>query len=298
MSRIDYSKWDNLEVSDSDNESPAAPRVTRLDRPSRITTQSDGSLLIQRPEESTQASEESSVPAASTTTTISTIHEKSPNDNNNSKTTITRTNEPPASWTERGGHTTIVVTDQNTKHDVYWSQDRYSVTIRIELPHDDKSNTTMIKNVYVKGVLPYADRYCATGSSVARLVVERKRQEEDSDDVAAVVWWQDDLPHKVHRVQDDDDDDMVDWSIERQQLSQQQRPFLTMVLYKAVPCEGVTLWWKRPFKQCPDEIDLSWRSPSTVGGSSSSSSAFQQAWEEAHTQFQANVQQTKQQREV
>ena len=252
MSRIDYSKWDNLEVSDSDEEESNTPRVTKLDRPSRITTLSDGSVLIQETHQSAPAT--------------SRVDEKT------SPTTAATTNKIPSAWTDKGGTTTIFTDNNNDTNDVYWSQDRYTVTIPIAIYN------AAIRSVHVKGMLPYADGHCATGSTPACLVVQRQ-------DENGTVWWQDDLPHFVHGSQNEEDE--VDWSVER--LSDKKR-FLTIVLYKAVPCEGLTLWWKRPFMQCP-EIDLSaWR---PTGGSSQ---AFQHAWEEAHKQFQANVQ-TKQPRD-
>lgn len=51
---------------------------------------------------------------------------------------------------------------------------------------------------------------------------------------------------------------------------------MTITLYKAVPMEGITIWWKRPLVAM-EEISLDWRDQA--------SGALQDVWKEAHEQF-------------
>jgi hypothetical protein len=226
MSRIDYSKWDNLQDSDDEEQQSPEPRVTRLDQPSRIvTTRGEEGFSVQ------------------------------PNDPPRSRPTRTAaTNKIPTAWTEKGGRVELEDTDGVV---LYWTQDRYSVTLRVPAPEGPLE-------VQVTGMLNYVDRNCATAASSPKLIVRCGKE---------AIWWQGDLPHPVHLTQDSDDD--VDWSVER--INQQR--YLIIILYKAVPMEGVFLWWKRPLLQCPE---TSWKNEGN-------SNSLQQAWNEAHTHFQENI---------
>lgn len=238
MSRIDYSKWDHFQDSDDEEEQDTdAPHVTRLDQPSRITT-------TQGQEGFTVLSEEKKKQAAAAASAVKA----------NSSTDL------PEAWTEKGG---VAELPEATIH---WTQDRYSVTMRVVAPEH------ISFCVKVEGILPYVDRNCAaTTASSPRLVVSRKDKKSASEQT---VWFQGDLPHAVHLAQDEEED--VDWTVERINGV----PCLTLTLYKATPMVGVFVWWKRPLVQCPE---IEWRSETDAN------SSFQQAWEEAHEQFKTNV---------
>jgi hypothetical protein len=235
MSRIDYSKWNHLEDSDDDSNDdspPEIPRVTKLEQPSRITTQADGTLLVQPSTES---------PATN-------------------KRPVTKEDEIPLEWTEKGDH---VILENNLQ--LWWSQDRYAVTLRIRLASEMK-----ISSVQVEPILPYQDRHCATGTQTSVLSIYTPD---------GTVWWEAQLPHPVHLAEDDDNNNnnnnTVDWTI----LTRAHEKYLTIVLYKATPMAGMFIWWKRPFLQCPElEID-----------SNDNSRTFQQAWAEAHQQFTETI---------
>ena len=241
MSGIDYSKWDHFgDSSDDEEQETTAPRVTRLDKPSRISTTQgqDGFTVV--PNESKPIA----VPSQTTSSSSS-------------------SSDIPGEWTVKGGVSEI------TETTIYWTQERYSITMRLVAP--EYSSFT----VKVHGILSFVDRSsaAATASSSPRLVVWRKDKKSPAKQK---VWFEGGLPHAVHYAQDDDKD--IDWSVERFH----ERPYLVFTLYKAVPMEGVFIWWKRPLTQCPE---IEWRSESD----SSSNAAFQEAWAEAHKQFKAMV---------
>ncbi|GAX11383.1 hypothetical protein FisN_22Lh056 [Fistulifera solaris] len=255
MSRIDYSKWDHLEDSDddynnnddndNDNASTAEnhrPRVTKLEQPSRITTQADGTLLVE--------------PSSPTTTN------KQPVIMNHYQP-VTTEDEIPSEWIIKGDHVIL----ENNIIELWWSQDRYSVTIRIRLASEMK-----IKSVQIEPILSYQDRHCATGTQTPVLKIHT------SD---GSVWFEGSLSHPVH-LAENDDDDTVDWTI----VTHQHQKYLTMILYKATPMAGMFVWWKRPLLQCPER---SLETDDDNDSNNDSRRAFQQAWTEAHQQFVAET---------
>ena len=151
---------------------------------------------------------------------------------------------------------------------MYWSQDRYSVTLRLELGEGEK-----VKSVVVEGILPYADRWSAVGSTKAKLVC--KSGEE--------VLLEGELPHAVHLAEEDL---AVDWSVEDEQMYR----FLVVTLHKAVPMQGLTVWWRRPLMSFP-EADLTViRGDDKSKQQGAASKEFLDAWEEAHKIFREGKQ--------
>lgn len=261
MSRIDYSKWDHIGDSSDDEEQKqedATPRVTRLDQPSRIVTHhgQEGFDVLQPPTKETTAS-------------ISRGKKESSNTTTDTSTTAV----PVSSWTEKGGVAELKLqqAEESSPIIMYWTQDRYTVTLRVPVPHDRP-----VLNVQVKGILSYEDRNCAASTlSPPQLTVRSKAKKSVTD---FNLWFQGDLPHAVHLAQEEEE---IDWSIERLRGDDDDNNrYLTIILSKAVPMEGVFVWWKRPLLQCPE---TEWRNETDA------SSSFQQAWKEAHEQFQANI---------
>jgi hypothetical protein len=165
-------------------------------------------------------------------------------------------NEIPSKWTEEGDH---VILENNIE--LWWSQDRYSVTIRMRL-----ASETKIQSVQVEPILSFQDRHCATGTQTSILKILT------SD---GTVWFEDSLPDPVHLAEDDD---TVDWTI----VTFQEGKYLTLTLYKATPMANMFVWWKCPFLQCPERsID-----------NNDKSRAFQQAWADAHQQFAKTIRPT------
>ena len=247
MSRIDYSKWDHLEDSDDDASEDQlgdnVPRVTKLEQPSRITTQADGSLLVQPQTNSSHTESKTNEPTAKSSAAMNT------------------TASIPSEWTDKGDYVIL-----SKDRELFWSQDRYSVTLRIALPFEMKMK---IKTVQVEGTLPYSERNMATGSQLPRLCVH-------GDGDSSTVWFhQCELPHPVHLAEDENE---IDWTV----VSHNHVRYLTIVLYKATPMPGMFLWWKRPLTNCPE------RPLENDEEISQSSLAFQRAWNDAQQQFTEN----------
>jgi hypothetical protein len=250
---IDYSKWDNIEDSDSDNDdNQAMPQVTRLDAPSKVTFGGGSDTIIAEP----NAASAATAPASSTApTSTSTTETKRKSQSTNPTGAAVANNDKSSSWTEQGG----LLQTKDDNRELHWSQDRYSLTIRLQLLEGEK-----IMSVQVENMLRYTERFTATGTTKPKLTIY------GTDSKSILVG---ELPHPVHACEDDDGD--IDWTIE----STGNKRFVTVTLYKAVPMQGLFIWWKHPLQEYP-EIDIE-------RSSNEGSQEFLKAWEEAHEMFKA-----------
>jgi hypothetical protein len=328
MSRIDYSKWDNLdEYSDDDNDddndgdigngddgrsssSSMTPRVTRLDGPRKVTFGGSSSSsttttpLINIEPTSSSLSSSCSNSSDDKVSTATTKLSLTPNNDENIVS---------SSWTERGGlvesESTAIIDGSPQERKLYWSQDRYSVTLRLELllhghnnnNGEEEEKQEKIQSVYVNGILPFSDRFCATGSTRPVLQCQCITANANNNKVIGVnnsnidpnnlvLLLEGELPHPVYIAEDDDD---VDWSVVQDNSS---RRFLMIILYKAVPMQGLFVWWRRPMMEFP-ELDLQQvkDDPTTPAAASYSAAGsttapaasqdFLKSWEEAHKIF-------------
>ena len=281
---IDYSKWDHLDdCSDSDEEGAAdtrsTPRVTRLEAPSRVTfggmpNEVESVATIDPPLLSTLPPSSNSSGAMAQDGHGPMMAPK-PSTASDNEGKCSETGH--SAWTKKGGS---VVTSDN-RH-LYWSQDRYSVQIRLELRLGPPKES--VERVVVDGILPYADRYCATGSQKPRLIITGRLGGDlssQSSEKSTATLLEGELPYPVHWSQDDEQAEAksLDWIVERHPSDKEQR-FALITLYKAVPMQGLFVWWKRPLLQF-DEVTLE------DGNSerSAASNEFIQAWDEAHRIF-------------
>ncbi|KAL3771384.1 hypothetical protein ACHAWU_004657 [Discostella pseudostelligera] len=212
--------------------------------------------------------------------------------------------------TRNGGmhHHTIVIPDHdhddintNSNNDVkntrkgreinipiYWSQDRYAVTVRIGI------NPTIFspRNIRIqcKGALPYADRHSGVGSgslgsgcddgshgSIEIVCIDDGRSgggngiggPKGKANASSIVLLSEKLYHPIHLNEGEDE---LDFEIEDDNNFQfecddyehgdgdNQKPtsitkFVTVHLPKAVPMIGMTYWWDRLFVDYPT-IDM------------------------------------------
>ncbi|VEU34540.1 unnamed protein product [Pseudo-nitzschia multistriata] len=261
----DYSKWDRLEVSSSDGDSgseddahPAAPRVTRLEAPSRITFGGGSPTIAASPPAPGPRASPAAAPLAPR-------EAPAPEGTGAAGAPPGGNASAPSAWTERGG---LVFVDAaahgHRARNLYWSQDRYSVVLRLELEGAEK-----VGSVTVGGILPYRDRCAAAGT--ARPVLSAGSRD-------GTVLLEGELPHPVHL---DEDEEVVDWSVEAAPSEATGR-YLCVALRKAVPMQGLSVWWRRPLTEFP-EADLG-----AIRGaelSKGGSDEFLRAWEEAHKVF-------------
>ncbi|GKY95781.1 hypothetical protein MPSEU_000538800 [Mayamaea pseudoterrestris] len=268
-SGVDYSKWDKLDYGSSDDEGSGSdqgqaesdvrgqqPRVTRFDQPSTITRNVDGELIVETQHDAGEMvalTESLKYPKESTGTgrADSAFADENPTDSALASSLSNDTATIPKTWTEKGSFEIVQGCE------VYWSQDRYSVMIRIALPEEGKWTCV------VSSLLAYADRFVAVGSGPKSLL------EVWRADLTNSVLMRSEIAYPVHATEDDEG---VDWSIERIGVQR----FLSVTLNKATPMAGMTLWWKRPLSEMK-EISMDWREPS--------STSFQKVWNEAHAQF-------------
>lgn len=256
---IDYSKWDHIGDSSSDDDEPVGqqPRVTRLDAPSRITTTPDGTLHVVQPVE--ESSTNNNRVTAETTITNDDDDESSKQHQQSIASSSTEV-VVPASWTTNGGHHVEAMK-------LYWCQDRQAVSLRIQLPPAVKTKKLTVD--WSGGeIYSYANRHAAVGSSPPSFTVRCNDQD---------VLFQGDLPHPIHLHEGEDE---LDWQIENDASSGNK--YLLLVLPKASPMTGLSIQWKRPLKQVPEQSQ-------TDADVSKKQSQFQQAWDEAHTKFREKV---------
>lgn len=278
---IDYSKWDNLEEysnssDEEDSDNGRRPQVTRLDGPSRVTFGGNSGKLgvdsnVVTIEPTTQPS----------TTTITDSSKNVGKDDSKVVATSlssSTSNFPPDKWTQKGG---MVTTSKNNRQ-LFWSQDRCSVQLRLELLPTEK-----VSSVQVDGIFSYADRHCAVGDVTSdqstskchlRILGKPNVPTSTEPNEPYPVILEGDLPHPVHLAQDDDE---IDWTIDQGTVG---RRFVLVTLLKAVPMIGLFLWWKRPLLDFPEIVieDNAQRS--------AASKEFLQAWEQAHQQFREKKQ--------
>jgi hypothetical protein len=83
----------------------------------------------------------------------------------------------------------------------------------------------------------------------------------------------------------------VDWNVEAGKETNEK--YLRVTWQKAVPMQGMTIWWKRPLLDV-HEVDVIPGRSSTTQQEQGSSSSFQDTWNQAHEQFKAKLVQQKQ----
>ena len=276
---IDYSKWDHLDddsESDQDDANVTGPRVTRLDAATRVTfggQQESGWSTAQDPARVKDSRD--------STAKVQGLVGMSTYDAPSKLSPDTRSMNQ---WTAKGGS---FVTTSDRNRNLYWSQDRYSVYIRVEL-HPGEA----IERVHVDGILPYLDRHCATGSHKHHLSITGSRTSPpDLPSATNQVFniLQGDLPHPVHWSQEDDSEaQTLDWEIQRHPLDFKRR-FVSITLHKATPMVGLFVWWKCPLVQFdpPMAGEQNYQDKEIPGNSN----AFLDAWEEAHQIFRESQRQ-------
>ena len=240
-SGIDYSKWDHLDDSTSSSEEELIyPRVTRLEAPSQVSTK-DGTITVQQTSTRTTG-----VVSPSTTETFTKKTQKS-------------LEEYIQEWTIHGG----------TCSDLYWSQDRETVVLRMNIsPHVKGSNI----NVMLEGaIVPYRNRHCASTTDTCALSISFNDTNK--------VLLEEQLPHAVYVLEEEEKE--VEWMLE----FVQGKKYLVITLYKATPMPNMTIWWKRPLMQF-EEIDIH---VFNNNNNNNNSIQFQVAWAKAHVQFQKNI---------
>mmetsp|Transcript_6808 Transcript_6808/g.9975 ORF Transcript_6808/g.9975 Transcript_6808/m.9975 type:complete len:288 (+) Transcript_6808:71-934(+) len=267
---IDYSKWDNIDVSSSeddndDNDDNNMPRVTTLSGPSTITRSADGTI--------------SAVDAPTATSADARITD------NNSKSYSSSMGV--SYLTKNGGH----FIDAETKSYIFWSQERTEVNISVAFdPTNIQSKDISVKT---EGVLPFSQCLSAVGgdaTSKGSLLVQAKVVSSGR----TVTLFSGNFPHFIHLPEGEES---IDWEIESCEyfhgmfdlLSSAagcagQTKLVRITLLKAVPMAGVSLWWSHPLLHCP-KTDVN-----AIGGRKGDrQDEIKAAWDEAHRMFREKM---------
>ncbi|KAL7482678.1 hypothetical protein ACHAW6_008335 [Cyclotella cf. meneghiniana] len=323
---VDYSKWDRMVFGDSDDEKDAtnhgAPRVTSLNSPGRVTIGIDGSVEIGQ---SSLSSSNSRVNAGGPSVAKSgNAHDGHGGMEENVKKKQ-RLQQWQANLAHNGGqhHTTIQTEEKSgITLPIYWSQDRYAITFRLGFP--PKLFPSKSIRVRVTGALTYKDRFSAVGSGAMSGYKTEDGQDDSAFGAIEIVSLTNDnsetlllsgkLPRPVYLNQDEDEigfDIEDDLSADATPTNAQSTKFITIVLPKAVPMEGMIIWWERPLLGFP-KIDVSSiqgrrnsaervmsveeynasmdrKQSSTTKEEPSTKEAFAKAWQDAHEKFREKV---------
>jgi len=283
---IDYSKWDKMDFSDDSIGSEAdtntscaqlcRPRITRFDERSSVTWTGSGSLIFTRGSKNDKEKEGCS--QNETFPSVETCGGKS------IAPSIILDPEKISLLTKNGG----VFHDKRTDCEVYWSQDRYEVVLSI----DFNSSKIGSRNIRVKvtGAFSYEDRHCATVSN-------GKKAQNGKGTVTVwnnmAVLLKGELSHFIHLAEGEEG---VDWEIDTSSAS---KKLIRITLLKALPMQGLTIWWNRPLMNFPEinvaDIECRCNMGSTVKNRvnmvdrKDSQGKMKEVWEEAHGLFLEKV---------
>ena len=319
---IDYSKWDKMDFSDDDDtddndeKGMTMPRVTRLDTPSSITTTRDGTVQITK-NTSPPTKIESTTKNSSCSSKEDSIRQERINDEMNKK--------EKEEWTQNGD--SFIDEQFHQKIQTYWCQDRYEVILSIVIVDDDDTTTATEKEhnnnksltnrqyqVNVKGPLlvSYADRFSAMGvgttkqstttsattenqtNTILTVVSSLKRNHNNNhhhhhnynDGDKKRIVFQGMLPHPIHLAEDEEN---VEWELVSHHA---MKKVLRITFQKALPMQGLTMWWDRPLLHFPKinlQTDIQGRNSSSI----KDNTKMKQVWDEAHTLFREKMKQKK-----
>jgi len=291
---VDYSKWDNLSVSSSEEESEedgnadglhsytprGAPQVTRLDEASRVTFGGGRKEVeVAGPDVGGSSGPEalqpgSLLPAAPSMAAPTPPKPPSPSSSSSSSSSTAAT--PPT----KNGSTFL---HESSNLSLSWSQTRDDVDLYIKVPTATKAPAV---SVSITGALTWKDRESAVGTSTQPLLTLTLLSSSSSPPPSLSCR----LPHPVY-VGDADD---ADAEVEALQPDWEMKTFgegrhVKISLKKAVPMAGMVLWWKTPVEGGA-EIDVGEIADRTKGtGTAGGDGTYKEAWDEAHRMFKEKI---------
>lgn len=278
---INYSKWDKMDYGSDDESSGAeeedTPKVTRLDAPSAVTFSSQGVNV------------EPSCQQISATNSMPMVNAKNPDGRtpptNESEKQLARRK---AMLIKNGS----IYIDPETKNEVYWCQDRNEAILSVR--YDHKFILSKDIRVHVKGSLNYEGRHAAVGVDSAIDGVEGSKGKVVISAVInsePCIILQGYLGYPIYFSESELE---VDWEID---VTDPNMKLIRVTLRKAVPMQGLTVWWSRPLLHFP-EIDvvadiegrnLTSNGNKSVPGEKTKHDKWKQSWEEAHKMFREKV---------
>jgi len=289
-SRIDYSKWDKIDVSSSDEEEENVPmpRVTKLETPGTVTRSADGTISLYP--SSSSASATPDTPHIDAVTASDTAQKRT-------QIEFVKAMEKSRSQnlTKNGGE----FRDPKTNYVIRWAQDRNEIIISISFD----PSTISPRNIQVEVIdaLPFSERYSAVGgkrgdgrsikgSLVVSAALTGTEGGKDKKNKSSVTLLSGELPHFIHLPEDEDE---VEWEIDTcehcgiaSEKCGKETKLIRITLRKAVPMQGLSVWWSQPLLHCP-EIDVT--EIKDRSRDAEKQEAIKSSWDEAHRLFMEKI---------
>ena len=287
------------------------PRVTRLDTPSSITTTADGTVQITKNNTSP------------TTTTKMMNHPTKDTEKQPMIFPPKKIKKDDDEWTKNGD--SFIDEQFQQQIQTYWCQDRYEVILSIVLLDNNNNHDTVHTSistrhlqVKVKGpsLVSYADRFSAMGMTQKQMnenqtiltvsSIKRTNPNNNNNNNTHIVWkkdpesnkritvFQGSLPHPIHLAEDEED---VEWELVSPSSSHAMK-VLRITFRKALPMQGLTIWWDQPLLHFPKinlQNDIPERGMAKMKNNDNNSTKMKQVWDEAHALFREKIKQKKEQ---
>lgn len=287
---VDYSKWDKLELDDSDSESdlgdsygnPSGPRVTRLETPSAVTfggSSAEPTLRV-------QASETNAAP----------LEHHSGDANERTLLTSNAVSKPTQGALVSSKMSAAKLVDTSVDKFVKngrqeekfaWSQSEREVVVHVFVAKSAKA-----KDIKVK-LLPSGELIVKFGSCE---ILHRKLAEDVWGAVVRHKAGQ--IPASRRQSEANEEDNEMEWELQdlpsTLQPSADETRCVSITLTKYILSDMLrTVWWRRVFEDgAENDVDVTGLQSANHGGA-----AFQQAWAEAQAAFREKIRTQQQQQQ-
>lgn len=289
---IDYSKWDKMNFSDDDDDDESdddsthaknAPRVTRLDEPSRVTCNPDGSVQINK------ATTTATTTAKAIEETEESVSKVKPLYDRFVKSDDDKTKNDKLNLLTRNGGSFV---DPSTGTESYWSQDRNEVVLSIAF--DPSKFSSRHIRVQVRGALNYKDRFAAVGGDRATDTGTGTKggsgNSKGKINVTTTCGSTIIEGYLAYAIYLPEDEEEVDWEID---ATNPKKKLIKITLLKALPMQGLTIWWSKPMMNYPEidvVKDIEGRGNEDGDAKTKSKQEKMKAsWDEAHRLFREKV---------
>jgi hypothetical protein len=294
---IDYSKWDKMNFSDDEEEEEEdeessndlgrqhTPRVTRLDTPSRVICSTDGSIDIQQGIGTNN--ETITKPKAEQEEELVVRQKPEHCDDMSPKVSIEKSTTNIIKLLTRNGGS-YIVPSSNTQ--TFWSQDRNEAVLSVVFDSSKISSRDI--RVRVKGGLNYNDRHSAVGGMRPQANDDNceSKGEIQITTTTGIELFRGSVAYDFYLSEDEEE---VDWEID---ATNEQQKMVKITLLKALPMQGLTIWWNKPILGYPDidvikDISDRVKKSNDNGEIANKDEEMKDVWDEAHRLFRERVKQ-------
>ena len=253
---VDYSKWNNIDVSDDEDDDDIAPKVTKFDKAGKFHIGPQGSTFFDNDDDFNRFQSNSSSSCSSSS-------------NSGMKSKVEEVDvDILTTWSKNGSLLDRYIWGQN-KNDVIIRYEYYHLLILVII-------LIHLHRVALDNIVKAADIKVSLEGKILNIT------SKSNQDILSGT-----LSYEVIRNQEDED--ALDWeiiSIKPQNFKLSGiinfTRFMEITLKKKSPFSDATIWWSRVFENDP-EIDVSTISDRRVN------STFQDNWNEAHKLFKEKI---------